>query len=119
MSPFDLLKSAIIVGSTVGVVVAGVMIYRTVATPSSITSESKSTVLGATQKIQQAVQGKEEEHTNKIFKFIKEKVIPAITDSPILAPLLKTTKEVNATVETIKSLPTDQREAVCKQVCGP
>lgn len=51
---------------------------------------------------------------------IFDNVLPAITENPIIAPLIKTKKEVEETVETVRRLPEEQREAFCKQICtGP
>ena len=46
-------------------------------------------------------------------------VLSSITESPILSPILKTKRDVETTVETVKSLPDEQRNAICSQICTP
>lgn len=48
----------------------------------------------------------------------KDKIFPAIIESPALAPIFRTTKEVEGTINNIKGLPEEQRNAVCRQICG-
>lgn len=117
MNPLSFLKNAIIVVGAATVAVGGVVAYRMFYSP-SLPTESEHNVLSASQKVKEVVQEKEQEHTNKVSKYIKDVLVPSIVDNPVLAPILKTTKEVNSTVETIKSLPADQRNAVCRQICG-
>lgn len=50
-------------------------------------------------------------------KAIVNKVLPAVAGNPILEPALETKKSVEETIETVMSLPREQKEAVCKQVC--
>lgn len=51
------------------------------------------------------------------IKPISDKVLPALTKNPIIEPLLQTKKEVEETVETVRSLPEEQKNAICKQIC--
>lgn len=53
-----------------------------------------------------------------IIDSIKDKILPAIIESPVLAPIFRTKKEVEGTINSIKSLPEEQRNAVCRQICG-
>lgn len=45
------------------------------------------------------------------------RIITAIANNPILAPFIKTQKEVTEAVRTVKDLPGDQRDAICNQIC--
>ncbi|MDO8452269.1 MAG: hypothetical protein Q7S79_00800 [bacterium] len=44
-------------------------------------------------------------------------IIRAITENPLLAPFMKTQREVGQAVTTVKNLPGDQRNAICTQIC--
>lgn len=41
-----------------------------------------------------------------------------VEQSPLLAPIFKTTGEVTVAVDSVKNLPQDQRAAICQQICG-
>ena len=69
-----------------------------------------------TQKIQELVDQKEQEQLSGLAKLFN-KAILAIEESPILAPIFKTTNNVNTAMESVKNLPTDQRKALCSQIC--
>lgn len=56
---------------------------------------------------------------NILSEFLYDQVIPQIAKSPALAPLFETKKSVEGTVEAVSSLPDAQKEAVCKELCGP
>lgn len=47
-----------------------------------------------------------------------DKVLPALTQSPVVAPAWETKREVEDTIQTVRNLPDAQKDAVCKQVCG-
>lgn len=49
---------------------------------------------------------------------LKDKVLSAIAESPALAPIFNTTRQIEDTINSIKSLPDEQRNAVCRQICG-
>lgn len=49
---------------------------------------------------------------------LRDKILLGVTESPILAPIFETTKEIENTVSSIKDLPEEQRNAVCRQICG-
>jgi hypothetical protein len=45
------------------------------------------------------------------------KVLPFVTENPALAPLFETKQEVEEAAEAVLSLPEEQRNAVCSQIC--
>ncbi|MDO8503378.1 MAG: hypothetical protein Q7S60_01680 [bacterium] len=47
------------------------------------------------------------------------KVLPAVTDIPSLTPLINTKNNIQRSVESIISLPQEEKAALCKQVCSP
>jgi hypothetical protein len=67
--------------------------------------------------LRSTVQDQEEKHIKSFKKKLFENVIPAIAGNPLFAPIVETKEEVEKTSETIKALPEDQRNAICKQVC--
>ncbi|OGY11238.1 MAG: hypothetical protein A3H88_02190 [Candidatus Blackburnbacteria bacterium RIFCSPLOWO2_02_FULL_44_9] len=67
--------------------------------------------------IKNKVDQKEETGIKKA-KSIIDDIVENIIESPILAPIVNTQKEVKQTVDTVKSLPVDQRNAICTQICG-
>lgn len=72
----------------------------------------------AGEQIEARVKDAQEGVKNSIIESITSKVFPAITESPVLAPIFKTTKEVEGTINSIKNLPEEQKNAVCRQICG-
>lgn len=46
-----------------------------------------------------------------------EKVLSAVVENPALAPMFKTTREVEEAVNAVRSLPDEQRNSICKQIC--
>lgn len=46
-----------------------------------------------------------------------EKVLPVITGNPALAPMFKTSREIEEAVNAIRSLPDEQRNSFCSQIC--
>lgn len=46
-----------------------------------------------------------------------EKVLSAVAENPALAPMFKTSREVEQAVNAVRSLPDDQRNSICKQIC--
>ncbi len=46
-------------------------------------------------------------------------VLPAVTDIPSLTPLINTKNNIQRSVESIISLPQEEKAAFCKQVCSP
>lgn len=78
--------------------------------------EESGKVIG--EQIETKVQETKEEAKKTVIEKLKDKILPAITESPVLAPIFKTTKEVENTVNSIKNLPEEQRNAVCRQICG-
>lgn len=78
--------------------------------------EESGRVIG--EQIETKVEETREEAKKTALEKLKDKVLPAITESPILAPIFKTTKKVENTVNSIKNLPDEQRNAVCRQICG-
>lgn len=84
----------------------------------------QSQVLGANtqweevqKQIENSVQETEKEQFGVLSRVLGD-ITSAITGSPILAPLFTTTKEVTTAVDSVKSLPTDQKSAICAQICG-
>ena len=82
---------------------------------------AQTNVLGASDEFQQAIKDKvvqkEQEHLNFFSKFISEKLGPSITQNPILSPFFNTKKSVEGALTSVKNLPDDQRQAICKQIC--
>jgi hypothetical protein len=81
-------------------------------------------VLGASisvDSIQTQVKDKVQDNEGKglaLVGSIVPKILSAITENPILAPFMKTQKEVGEAVKTVKDLPGDQRNAICDQICS-
>lgn len=46
-----------------------------------------------------------------------EKVLPIVTENSVLAPMFKTTREVEEAVNAVRSLPDEQRNSFCSQIC--
>ncbi|MBI4028814.1 MAG: hypothetical protein HY376_00385 [Candidatus Blackburnbacteria bacterium] len=67
-------------------------------------------------KVQKLVDQKEQEQLGGLAKIFNN-AISAIEESPFLAPIFKTSNEVNTAIDSVKNLPTDQRKAICSQVC--
>lgn len=78
--------------------------------------EENGKVIG--ERIESRVSDTREEAEKTIVESIKDKILPAIIESPVLAPIFRTTKEVEGTINSIRSLPEEQRNAVCRQICG-
>lgn len=78
--------------------------------------EESGRVIG--EQIETKVEETREEAKKTVIEKLRDRVLPAITESPVLTPIFKTTKEVENTVNSIKSLPEEQRNAVCRQICG-
>lgn len=78
--------------------------------------EEKGRVIG--EQIESEISGTRDSAEKTIIDSIKDKILPAIIESPALAPIFRTTKEVEGTINSIKSLPEEQRNAVCRQICG-
>lgn len=70
------------------------------------------------EKVKGVVDAKEKSYLKSFNKIWENSAIPAITESPILAPILSTSKDVSEAVDSIKSLPADQKSAICTQICG-
>lgn len=68
--------------------------------------------------LKSTVQDQEEKQIKSFKKRLFENIIPAISGNPLLAPIVETKEEIEKTSETIKALPQDQRNAICKQVCS-
>lgn len=90
----------------------------------AIQSENEK-VLGAHTEIVEQAQSKVKEKVAEkenqqlgVLSQVWENTLSAIANAPILAPIMKTQKEVSTTTESVKNLPTDQRNAICKQICG-
>lgn len=64
-----------------------------------------------------AIEEKGGDFVDSARKAIVNKVLPAVTENPILEPVLETKKSVEDTVKAVKNLPGDQRDAICSQVC--
>tara|TARA_Y100000310_G_C20667773_1_gene808562 strand:- start:2067 stop:2432 length:366 start_codon:yes stop_codon:yes gene_type:complete len=45
------------------------------------------------------------------------KVLPALSENPALAPMIETTREVEEAVNAVMSLPDEQRNSICSQIC--
>ncbi|MBI2268151.1 MAG: hypothetical protein HYU80_01740 [Candidatus Blackburnbacteria bacterium] len=69
------------------------------------------------ERVRSTVQKQEKDQINSIKSRIVDKVLPAITENPILSPILRTSREVEEAVQTVRSLPDDQKNAICQQVC--
>lgn len=51
--------------------------------------------------------------------FVEEKVAGAIEENPIIQPVKQTKEDVQKAIDSITSLPSQQREVICKQICQP
>ncbi|MEK7521526.1 MAG: hypothetical protein AAB599_01855 [Patescibacteria group bacterium] len=69
------------------------------------------------EKVKSAITENETKQLDSVKKFISKNT-PEIVNNPVLAPIVNTQKELNSTVDTIKSLPEDQKNAICTQICG-
>lgn len=67
-------------------------------------------------KVQKKVQETEDSQKNLVEGSV-EKVLSAVTESPVLAPFFKTKQQVEQTVDSVMNLPDDQKSALCKQIC--
>lgn len=56
---------------------------------------------------------------NVIVDTVFNKVLPAITQNQAFDPLVQTKQDIEKTVNAVTSLPQEQKEAICKQVCTP
>lgn len=63
------------------------------------------------------VQQGEKEGLTLVKDGLLPRIITAITENPLLAPFIKTQKEVGEAVNTVKDLPGDQQKAICDQIC--
>lgn len=59
------------------------------------------------------------EGPNFVADFLYDNLLPQIAQSPALAPFFETKRSVEGAVEAVSSLPEAQKEAVCKELCGP
>lgn len=64
------------------------------------------------------IQKKEKDGIGKITKNISDKILPAITENPIVQPFLQTKQDVSRAVESVTSLPDEQKKLLCEQVCS-
>lgn len=69
------------------------------------------------EQVQNMVGEKEKEQLGVLSKLLAN-IGNSIAQSPLLAPLFTTTQEVTTAVDSVKSLPTDQKSAICTQICG-
>ncbi|MBI2007522.1 MAG: hypothetical protein HYS83_02390 [Candidatus Blackburnbacteria bacterium] len=70
------------------------------------------------EQIEAKVKSAQEGAESSIVDNIASRVLPVIAESPVLAPIFNTTRQVENTINSIKSLPDEQRNAVCRQICG-
>ena len=63
------------------------------------------------------VQQGEKEGLTLVKEGLLPKIISLIVENPLLAPFIKTQKEVGEAVSTVKDLPGDQQKAICDQIC--
>lgn len=82
------------------------------------TLSDKEQLKGVESQVKEEVYKKEEKAAKSVTQTILEKVLPAASENPIFAPVLEAKRDVEYTVGVVKSLPEDQKQAVCKQVCG-
>lgn len=68
--------------------------------------------------IERKVEETREGAKKTVIEKLRDRILPAVTESPVLAPIFETTREIENTVNSIKSLPDEQRNAVCRQICG-
>ncbi len=66
----------------------------------------------------QNIVGEKEKEQLSILSRILGNIGQSIAQSPILAPLFTTSQEVTTAVDSVKSLPNDQKSAICTQICG-
>lgn len=78
--------------------------------------KEKGEVMG--DQIQKGILQRKEKAKRTATESLTDKILGAITENPILAPIFETKKEVENTINTVKSLPEEQREAICTQICG-
>lgn len=55
--------------------------------------------------------------TQTVAQSVTARVLGAIVENPALAPFFQTKKEVETTINSVMSLPEEQRSAICKQIC--
>lgn len=88
-------------------------------------ASSSDQVLGTStvniQDIEAQVKDKVQQGEKEGLTIVKDGLLPrlilAITENPLLAPFIKTQKEVGEAVNTVKDLPGDQQKAICDQIC--
>lgn len=102
-----------------GGVVFSIVVVQIIAHFSQLTNgrfEDGGKIIG--EQIEAKVKGTQEGAKSSIIDSITSRVLPAIAESPALAPIFNTTRQVENTINSIKSLPEEQRNAVCRQICG-
>lgn len=68
------------------------------------------------QKVQERVQDKGKQQADSFVSSLGQ-VLSSVAENPAWGPLLKTKKDVEQTIKEVKSLPDEQRNAICQQIC--
>ena len=108
-----ILKLVLLSVAIPAVVIGGALAYLSLNSGGSLDS-SLSEAQG---KVKSAITQNEVKQLDFVKKFISENT-PVITDNPVLAPIVNTQKELSSTIDTVRSLPEDQKNAICTQICG-
>lgn len=97
---------------------SALVVYNFVSKSSPLNSKGKavSKELGVSTAVPEAPDKKV---GNVIVDTVFNKVLPAITQNPAIDPLIQTKQDIEKTVNAVTSLPQEQKEAICKQVCTP
>lgn len=96
--------------------VALVFIGRWAVSNDQVLGTSTINVQNIESQVKDKIQQSEKEGFS-LISTILPKIVSAITENPLLAPFIKTQKEVSEAVSTVKNLPGDQKEALCSQIC--
>lgn len=67
--------------------------------------------------IEQEIDARREGFVGAVVDFVSKKVVPAVDESAVVSPVKQTTQDVQKAIESVTSLPDQQRAAICKQVC--
>lgn len=109
-------KILIFIGGIAFAVVVLVSVGRWATANDQVLGTSTVNVRDIESQVKDKVQQGEKEGFS-LISTVFPRIISAITENPLLAPFIKTQKEVSEAVSTVKSLPGDQKEALCSQIC--
>lgn len=60
-----------------------------------------------------------QEGAKKVVQAVVDKVVSHLRNNPAFDPVVKTTEDVQSTVDEVRSLPQDQKAAICAEICAP